>query len=220
MFNLQRQAPTLHAGACLLLFLVVACGQHYSEKEPDAALAERGLVPLRQEADPHAGIQIPGTSGAALEEGQVRIGDLMAVLPAGWVSQPPSGSMRVAQFSVSDGAGAQAEMAVFSGNWGSVDDNVARWVGQFTQPDGSSTDAATQRWETRSTGGISITVVDIPGTYGGGMGGGTAQTNYRMLGAIVPAAGTFYYLKFTGPADLIIAQRKAFDALIQSLSVS
>jgi len=50
------------------------------------------------------------------------------------------------------------------------------------------------------------------------MGGGQAQANYRMLGAIVPGTGTFYYLKFIGPSDLIDAQRKAFEALVQSLT--
>jgi len=194
------------------LIFGVGCGQHYSEKDADTALAERGLVPLQEQRNPHAGI-----SSAEVGEGQVRIGELVAAVPDDWESQAPSGSMRIAQFAVHGPDGA-AELAVFDGNWGSIDDNVDRWVGQFTQLDGRSTQELTQRWEMKSASGIQITMVDIPGTFGGGMGGGQAQANYRMLGAIVPGTGTFYYLKFIGPSDLIDAQREAFEALVQSLT--
>ena len=217
MSSLRRPvAVTTVMGA--LLLMIAACGQNYSEKDADAALAARGLVAMSdQAADPHGGTAVAegATGTVALAEGQVQIGHLVATPPEGWVAETPSSNMRAAQYSV-DGA----ELAVFQGNWGTVDDNVARWVGQFTQPDGSSTDAKTKRWEVRSQGGISVTMVDIPGTYGGGMGGGTAQDDYRMLGAIVPAAGTFYYLKFTGPAAVIEVQRAAFDAFVTSLSTS
>ena len=208
----------------VIFVLAAGCGQHYSEKEADAALAERGLIPLPAAAEsataasPHA-----GASGAAVvtnPEGMARIGeDLLATVPVDWESEAPSSTMRLAQFAVRD-AYTAAELAVFSGQWGTIDDNVSRWVGQFTQPDGGSTQELTQRWETRSEGGIDITMVDIPGTFGGGMGGGDAQQNYRMLGAIVPVNGTFYYFKFTGPEALIATQRGAFNAFIQSLTTS
>ncbi|MBT3342972.1 MAG: hypothetical protein HN712_25635 [Gemmatimonadetes bacterium] len=211
MFSLTRPlAATITTGTMLLM--IAACGQNYSEKEADGALAERGLVPLREQADPHAGAT---AVAAQVSEGQVQIGHLVATPPNGWVSETPSSTMRAAQYSVNG-----AELAVFEGTWGTVDENVGRWVGQFSQPDGSSTEAKTKRWEVRSQGGISITMVDIPGTYGGGMGGGSAQDDYRMLGAIVPAAGTFYYLKFTGPDAVIETQREAFDAFVKSLSTS
>ncbi len=203
----------------VLAALSTSCGQHYSEKQADEALAERGLIPLRETADPHANISSRGSASAALPDGQVQIGDLTASIPGDWLEEPPSSSMRVAQFAVQGESGA-AELAVFSGNWGSIDDNVDRWVGQFTQPDGGSTLALTQRWEIRSDGGIDITMVDIPGTFSGGMGSGEVAADYRMLGAIVPAKGTFYYLKFTGPAALIERQREAFDALVRSLKSS
>jgi hypothetical protein len=206
-----------------LIVLAAGCGQHYSEKDADTALAERGLIPLPDAAaaaaaSPHSGA--PGAAVVTTQEGMARIGeDLLASVPVYWESETPSSTMRLAQFAVRDASSA-AELAVFSGQWGTIDDNVSRWIGQFTQPNGGSTQERTQRWEIRSEGGIDITMVDIPGTFGGGMGGGEAQTNYRMLGAIVPVNGTFYYFKFTGSEALIATQREAFNAFVQSLTTS
>jgi hypothetical protein len=206
-----------------LIVLAAGCGQHYSEKDADTALAERGLIPLPDAAaaaaaSPHSGA--PGAAVVTTPEGMARIGeDLLASVPVYWESETPSSTMRLAQFVVRDASSA-AELAVFSGQWGTIDDNVSRWIGQFTQPNGGSTQERTQRWEIRSEGGIDITMVDIPGTFGGGMGGGEAQTNYRMLGAIVPVNGTFYYFKFTGSEALIATQREAFNAFVQSLTTS
>ena len=79
-------AFTLALSLTSSLIFGVGCGQHYSDKDADTALAERGLVPLQEQRNPHAGI-----SSAEVGERQVRIGELVAAVPDDWESQAPSG---------------------------------------------------------------------------------------------------------------------------------
>ena len=79
--------------------------------------------------------------------------------PAEWVSKPSSSSMRVAVWELT-GDDAPAEVVIFyfgEGSGGGVEANLARWFGQFEQPDGSSTrDRATIT--ERTVNGLELTV--------------------------------------------------------------
>ena len=61
--------------------------------------------------------------------------------PSTWISETPSSSMRLAQYRLPglEGDPEDAELAVFyfGGQGGSVQANVDRWIGQFSNPDGS-----------------------------------------------------------------------------------
>ena len=125
--------------------------------------------------------------------------------------------MRIAQYSVPAAHGGEsASLAVFAGNMGSVDDNVTRWIGQFTQPDDSV--SKSRRWDLRSDGGLEATLVDASGTYNGGMGrGGGPVDDYRVLGAIVNTGSTYLYLKLLGPETELADLVKPFEQMIRSM---
>lgn len=139
------------------------------------------------------------------------------------VARRPSSSMRAAEYAVRDHAGAELTVFHFGADQGgSVDDNVARWVDQFEQPDGrpSREVAVIERAEIN---GIRVTKVDVSGAFAGmrGMGGdGPAQPGYRMLGAIAEGPGGMVFFKLTGPADAVGAAESAFESLLASLHPS
>lgn len=189
--------------------LVAACGQNYSEKPAAGALAERNLTPLGElsrSSPPEAGGPVQSLDGGVT----IRV-------PEGWQRVPPSSSMRIAEYAAPGPEGGEgATLAVFKGNMGTVDANVQRWFGQFTQADGRSSRG--KRWEMETEAGLRATMVDVSGTFRDGMmGGGAVREGYRMLGAILETGGTTYYLKFTGPGQAVAAHEEGFAGLVRSM---
>ena len=150
--------------------------------------------------------------------GRQALGPLSVVAPKGWVAQQPSSSMRVAQYGLPGPAG-EATLGIFffgPGQGGSVEANIERWQGQFSQEDGQP--AQGRRW-TRQVEDIEITGLDISGTFSAGMGMGDSepQAGYRMLGAIaVHRSGTVFF-KVTGPAQTVEQWAASFDEFLGSL---
>ncbi len=192
-------------------WLAAACGQNYSDKPAAEALAERNLTPLEE---------LPSASPPEAGESPVQTldGGVTIRVPESWQRVPPSSSMRIAEYAAPFPEGGEgATLAVFKGNMGTVDANVRRWFGQFSQPDGSP--ARGRSWTVETEGGLRATMVDVSGTFRDGMGMGDApvREGYRMLGAILGAGGTTWYLKFTGPAGAVSAHEEGFDSLVRSM---
>jgi hypothetical protein len=141
--------------------------------------------------------------------------------PKGWVVEPPSSSMRRAQYRIPGPAGA-GECVVFyfgAGQGGDAETNAARWAEQFEQPDGSPSRKALKT-KTLDVNGIRVTLAEITGTYRGGMPGGPAaptRPDYMLLGAIARGPDANWFFKATGPRPTMEANRAAFDAMVQSL---
>ena len=144
--------------------------------------------------------------------------------PEGWKRVQPKSSIVETEFSVpSDGEGLQPGRMTVMGAGGSVQANVDRWYGQFSQPDGKETKdkAATK---TLKIAGCKVTIVDITGTYkdapAGPFAGGKAvdRPDYRMLAAIVetPETGN-YFLKFYGPGKTVAAHADGFREMVEGL---
>ncbi len=143
--------------------------------------------------------------------------------PATWISEAPSSSMRLAQYRLPglEGDPEDAELAVFyfGGQGGSVQANVDRWIGQFSNPDGSPvTDPQVTE---RDANGIPLTIVDVRGTYhqsqGPMMAQTTAKENYRMLAVVAegPAGPTFF--KLTGPRPTVDHFEESFNSFLDTL---
>jgi hypothetical protein len=150
-------------------------------------------------------------------------GGLQFKTPDGWVSEPPTSSMRVAQYQVpaAEGDTEAASLVVFyfgAGQGGSVQANLDRWMGQLQQPNGgSSKDSA--KTETLTVNGMKVTLLDVRGTYGGGdMGGGSIQSkpNYRMRAGVIESPKGAYFLKLVGPEKTISKWDDSFIAYVKS----
>lgn len=149
--------------------------------------------------------------------------------PAGWQRVQPKSGIVETEFAVpsegaaADGTPAQPGRMTVMGAGGTVEANIDRWYGQFTQPDGSETKtkATTKKLD---LAGCTVTLVDIPGTYkdspGGPFAGGRTveRPDYRMLAAIVetPDRGN-HFLKFYGPAKTVAAHADGFRTMVEGM---
>jgi hypothetical protein len=141
--------------------------------------------------------------------------------PSSWKKEKPSSGMRRAQYRI-PGPGGDAECVVFyfgPGQGGDTKANVARWTEQFRKPDGKPASDSLKTREIK-VGGIPVTMVEVAGTYVGGMGGTPAageHPNYMLLGAIADGPDAKWFFRATGPRATLEPQRAAFDTMIKSL---
>ena len=145
--------------------------------------------------------------------------------PADWQRTTPKSGIVETEFAIQPEAGdgtAAGRMTVM-GAGGSVQANIDRWYGQFSQPDGGATKdkAATKSLK---VAGCDVTIVDVSGTYkdspGGPFAGGATveRPGYRMLAAIVetPDDGN-HFLKFYGPARTVERHAAGFRRMIEGM---
>ena len=158
----------------------------------------------------------------AAEQGttiEVGVGRTMTA-PADWTPRKPASDLIQNEFTVPaiEGDKADARATVMLAG-GSVEANIDRWFGQFTQPDGSaSRDKA--KVEKKEIGGREVHVVDIAGTYRDArpMGPATERPGYRMLAAVIPVGqGRHCFVKLYGPEKTVAKHGEAFHKMIAGL---
>lgn len=205
-------------GLCLIATGVggFACDK---EAEPD----NTGLYAIKPEpADDASSGRIepirPGNDAPDPSDGWLVFGRLTAPAPESWVREQPRGSMRTAQMRVpgADGAG-DARLVVFTNIFGTVEQNVQRWVLQFT---GDAGGAVIPLVEERAVGDLHLTIVTLSGIYDGGtMNPDDSGPGRMMIQAIVesPGAEAKDFIRLLGPAATVEANREAFTALIDGL---
>ncbi|WP_281318513.1 hypothetical protein [Polyangium sp. y55x31] len=144
--------------------------------------------------------------------------DVAYDVPEGWQKVENPSPMRKATFKIprAEGDSEDAEMSVTQAG-GTIDQNVQRWSGQFER----GKDDTTSRQD-RKVGELSVTVVEIHGTFSGGMGmPGAApagpKPKWALLGAIVETDGALTFFKLTGPEKTVTAAKPAFDKFVESL---
>ncbi len=155
------------------------------------------------------------------------LGSISVRLPEGWKVETPSSGMRKAQYSLPSpsGKGEGATFVVFHfgrSQGGSVGENLARWDGQFKQPNGMSSSDVASVTE-KSVSGMQVTVVDVSGTYapsamGPMMPRAGPKPDYRMLAAIVESQEGPYFFKLTGPIGTVTHWQASFNEFIGSVS--
>lgn len=154
-------------------------------------------------------------------------GELHFKAPAGWVSEKPGSSMRVAQYRLpkTEGAADESEDASLvlyyfgARQAGSVQSNVDRWIDQMQQPDaGSSRDKAKIR--TLIVNGLKVTTVDVTGTYTAEMSPGSTmhynKPGYRLRAAVVETPNGAYYVKLVGPEKTVSRWDQSFTDYLNS----
>lgn len=143
------------------------------------------------------------------------------------VGRRPTSVYRTAEYAVRGHD--EAELAVFhfrnpdedgAAEGGSVDDNIGRWLEQFTQPDGRPTREVAEIDE-REVDGVPITVVRARGTFSGMRGAGAAENaeGYALLGAIVEAPEGLVFFKMLGTEGAIHDAERAFEATLASIQI-
>ena len=184
--------------------------------QPEAA--RTSAPPEATPASPAPVSTATGSSGSGTEK---NFGPIKAKVPVEWTEQSPSSSMRKAQYALPKvaGDGEDGELAVFYfglGQGGSVEANIERWIGQISQPDGSSSkDKA--KTNKKEIGGMPVTLVDVSGTYSAGMmSNAPPRQGYRMLAAVAETPEGPWFFKLTGPEKTIAKWSSSFDQFIGS----
>ena len=143
--------------------------------------------------------------------------------PTGWVAEPPQGTSRKAQFRLpgEDGADAEVVVFVFPGGGGSTQANIDRWVGQFSNPDGTPV-ANGARISSRQVDGMDVALVDVAGTYSPTMRPGESASgplaDRRLLGAVIETGGDPWFVRLIGPATTVGQWESSFHEYIDSAS--
>ena len=152
--------------------------------------------------------------------------ELKFTVPAGWVDEPRSSSMRVAQYKLPKAAGDAEDASLvlyYFGQCqgGSTAANVERCVGQMKQADGSSAkDAKEEHFEAN---GLKMTTVDVSGTYVAetAPGSGTFHNNagYRLRAAVIETPNGSYFAKLVGPEKTVTQWNESFLSYLKSFQL-
>jgi hypothetical protein len=206
----MRNHPHL---SILTLALVAACSRKPDEpSETHSAPAEptHAIAP----ASPPGTDNHPAPSAASA-------GEIVWTDPAGWQKVPSASAMRKATYKIpaapKDPEDAEVAVFYFRGEGGSTEANIQRWIGQF--PDAKPSDAKRTQ---RTVSGMNQTIVEVEGTYAGGMPGaapsaGTAKPQYKLIGAVVETPAGPYFFKLTGPRKTVDAARGSFLTMLDSV---
>jgi len=202
--NPHAKAPNPHGGAA-------PAGPHGSAKMPP--MMKKTVLGPPREVTPSGDVTPATLTGLTL------------AVPKEWESNPPSSSMRLAQW-IMPGPGGDAELVVyrFPGGGGGVTANIDRWKGQFQPPEGKTIDDVSKLTSIDGEGGLKTTLVDVTGTYVAAVvPGGDEKHNsseYRMFAAVVEGSGDAYYFKAVGPSKTVGLWAEPFSAMITTFKVA
>lgn len=163
---------------------------------------------------------LAGGVRAEEEATTVKLGELKMTAPAKWKQKQPR--VRIIAYEFATPAAKKDKQdgrCTIMAAGGSIDANIKRWYGQFTQPDGGDTEERA-KLKKEKIAGHTVHLVDIGGTYKdqrGPFAPAVMREDYRMLGAIIEAEDANYFVKLYGPKRTIDAQDKAFQEMIKSL---
>ncbi|WP_394832356.1 hypothetical protein LVJ94_38175 [Pendulispora rubella] len=191
----------IRTSALLAVLLVSACSR---SQEPE-------------KHEPAPAPQAPAALSATATTTQATGHEIVWDAPPSWEKVANPSTMRKATYRIPKAAGDtdDTELSVIVAG-GSATANIERWVGQF------SSGASIEKKE-RSVSNLNVSVVEIKGTYGGGMTGpgmpaaAGPKEHYALLGAIVADGQDSTFFKMTGPEKSVKAARADFDKFVDSL---
>jgi hypothetical protein len=166
---------------------------------------------------------IPGfrVTQALAKEGQ---GTMHFLMPEDWKEGRPASSMRIFQVGIppAEGDTAEGEIAFFAPIGGSVEDNINRWIGQFSQPDGSDSKAKSSVEDVQGdqfkVKMVSLTGTMLPSSMPG-MAAQPERAGWMMLGAIIETPSGPWYIKATGPEKTLTQAKEKFMTLCKSVQI-
>jgi hypothetical protein len=129
--------------------------------------------------------------------------------PDGWTEKALS-EMRLGSFQVAGPNDETADISItaFPGDAGGVESNINRWRGQVHQPTLEG-DQLAQSWQEETVDGVPTIIVDLQTPAG------TEKTD-AILGAVMRTSDRTWFVKMTGPPDLLKTQRENFLGFVRS----
>jgi hypothetical protein len=195
---MKRSCPAL----IVVLLSLAACAHHDPAPTTGASSAPATAA--------------PATTSAVL-------GPFTMKVPSDWQPKTITSKMRAADYVLPAAPGDEAELVIYyfgAEGAGTIEDNVDRWLGQFTQPDGKATrDVA--KIQTTKIAGQDATLVTASGHFVASAmpGGGEAvdKLDQSLLAAIIASPSGPYYFKLVGATKTVNASSTQFRAMLDSL---
>jgi hypothetical protein len=200
---MRSQNPALILGLLVLLLSGCRDQEVKSYRVPKESVPVLASTP--QPAPPPGAPAPAGNDQAAMASTPVATasGDgLQWTAPASWEARAGS-AMRKGTYIIKGAGGATAELAItaFPGDVGGDLANVNRWRGQLQLPPIGPADL-TLALERFQANGLSVAVAEMVATSG--------NPPQRVLGGIVPHAGSTWFFKLTGPDTVVTDVKPAF----------
>ncbi len=141
--------------------------------------------------------------------------------PKTWVRKQPRTRIVEQEFAIPAAEGDKIDgRLTVMGAGGSIEANIDRWFGQFSQPDGSSTRERAKIKQIK-VAGQDVHLVEISGNFRdqrGPAAPAVERPNFRMLAAIISTNGNGnYFVKLYGPNQTIAENERAFVEMIEGL---
>jgi hypothetical protein len=145
-------------------------------------------------------------------------------VPAGWVEEERTSSMRVAQYRLprTEGDTEDASLVLYyfgQGQGGTTSANIERWVSQMKQADGSASKEKAKE-ESFEANGLKVATVDLSGTYVAetSPGSGTLHNKpgFRLRAAVVETPKGSYFVKLVGPEKTVAHWNDSFLSYVRS----
>ena len=149
---------------------------------------------------------------------------LKFTVPAGWVEEQRTSSMRIAQYRLpkapADAEDASVVLYYFGpGQGGTTAANIERWVGQMKQADSSESKGKAKE-EQLEANGLKVATVDVSGTYvaetAPGSGTFHNKPGYRLRAAVVETPKGSYFVKLVGPEKTVTQWNESFLSYLRS----
>lgn len=205
------------AVAAMFALMLTACS---SSETPKTQTENTQQQPAQQTQTPSQMMPANPHTGAAV----TTVAGIEWTVPSGWAAGGEK-PMRVATYLI-DPADPKAECVVYyfgAGQGGAVDANIARWINQVKQPDGSSSEGKSKRG-TVASDCCEITTVEVDGTYnfsaGPMMQTQEERPDYILVGGIAPGPQGNVFFKMTGPKANAEKAKAQFTALLKSIKKS
>lgn len=158
---------------------------------------------------------------------EVDLGGLKSKAPASWKAQKAENKFRKYQFTIpkAEGDKDDAELVIFffgKGSGGTVKDNVSRWKGMFTAPEGKTLDEVSKLTTFKIAKDVEVSYFDVSGTYKfknppfDPKAKEERRENYRLIGVIIDNDEGPFFIRMTGPAKTMAKNKEAFDSWIKA----
>ena len=207
---------TLLPGALLPGALLPGCQNRAPEPAETKSASPNAAASANAHATPesHPGNTMPPPAGGAASPPARQA--ITWTVPGSWQTMPNPNGMRIATYSLGDASGEGPVEVSVSRAGGSTAANIERWQGQFT-------DSKVARRAQETVHGLTVTLVEIDGTYApGAMGAGdnTPHPHWSLSGAIVETPAGSYFFKMLGPKAKVESAHDSFEALVNSIAPS
>ena len=142
-----------------------------------------------------------------------RISDLKLTVPVNWKQIEPQSSMRHSEYKIANRNG-EFNLIVFKNIGGSIDQNITRWINQFSGNQHEKMPLISKEIERN---GKNFTFLQNSGIFNGGMGQSKEFENAALIGFIVQDTRNTYYFKAVADVDILFeSKEEIIDTILRS----